>query len=384
MRPALNGVSRGRTVGWLLGAAVAAALVAGCSSSSKPKPAALEALTPQIAGRQVWQGQRLDGGVSFPLAVTAVKGRFFVAGDDGIVSAVDASSGREAWRGSAGARLSAGVGSDGRFAAVVTRKDELVVMEAGAVLWRAQLDSSVVTAPLVAGERVFVVGVDRVVHAFDALDGRRLWTLRRPGDPLTLSQAGVLAAYKDTLLVGQGPRLLGVDPLRGTVRWEVAVTSPRGTNEVERLADLVGPMSRQGSQFCVRAFQNAVGCVDAERGALQWNNNTGGVQAVGGDADFVYSADASDRITARRRSNGETAWTYERLLNRELSPPAAVGKTVVFGDFEGQLHFLARDSGTPLLRLPTDGSPIVAAPVLVDNTLLVVTQKGGLFAFRPE
>lgn len=380
----MKGTSRGRAAAWLLGAAVAAALVAGCSSSSKPKPAALEALTPQIAGRQVWQGQRLDGGVSFPLAVTAVKGRFFVAGDDGVVSAVDASSGREAWRGSAGAKLSAGVGSDGRFAAVVTRKDELVVMEAGAVLWRAQLDSSVVTAPLVAGERVFVVGVDRVVHAFDALDGRRLWTLRRPGDPLTLSQAGVLAAYKDTLLVGQGPRLLGVDPLRGTVRWEVAVTSPRGTNEVERLADLVGPMSRQGSQFCVRAFQNAVGCVDAERGALQWNNNTGGVQAVGGDADFVYSADASDRITARRRSNGETAWTYERLLNRELSPPAAVGKTVVFGDFEGQLHFLARDSGTPLLRLPTDGSPIVSAPVLVDNTLLVVTQKGGLFAFRPE
>ena len=65
-------------------------------------------------------------------------------------------------------------------------------------------------APLVAGERVFVVGVDRAVHAFDAIDGRRLWTLARPGDALTLSQPGVLAAYKDTLVVGQGALLTGV------------------------------------------------------------------------------------------------------------------------------------------------------------------------------
>jgi len=46
------------------------------------------------------------------------------------------------------------------------------------------------------------------------------------------------------LLVGQGQRLTGVDPLRGSVRWEVPLANPRGTNEVERVADLVGPLSR--------------------------------------------------------------------------------------------------------------------------------------------
>ena len=231
-------------------AAILAVLLAGCASSERAKPIALDPLTPQIAGRQVWS-QRLDA-VSFPLNVAVRAGRFHVAGDDGTVLALDAASGRELWRGNAGGKLSAGVGSDGRYAAVVTRDSELVVLDAGAVVWRAKLDSKVATAPLVAGERVFVVGVDRVVHAFDVLDGRRLWLLKRPGDALTLSQSGVLAAYQDTLLVGQGPRLLGVDPLKGTVRWEVPVTTPRGTNEVERLADLVGPASRAGSVFCVR------------------------------------------------------------------------------------------------------------------------------------
>ena len=67
------------------------------------------------------------------------------------------------WRANAGAPLAAGVGSDGRFAAVVTRDNELVVFEAGNELWRKRLTSRVTTAPLVAGERVFVMGVDRVV-----------------------------------------------------------------------------------------------------------------------------------------------------------------------------------------------------------------------------
>jgi outer membrane assembly lipoprotein YfgL len=367
--------------GSTLATALLAAALAGCAAD-KPKPAELKPLAAEIAGRQVWH-QSLSA-VSFPLAVAVKDDRFHVAGDDGTVMALEAATGKPVWSANVGAKIAAGVGSDGRFASVVTRNNDLVTLEGGNERWRAKLDAQVVTAPLVAGERVFVLGVDRVVHAYDALDGRKLWTLKRPGDALLLKQAGVLTAWKDTLLVGQGARLLGVDPLKGTVRWDVAVTSPRGTNEVERLADLIGPASRAGNSLCVRAFQNAVGCVDADRAALKWSQNGGGLLAVGGDADFVVGADASDRITARKRAAGEIAWTSDLLLNRSLSTPVVAGPTVVFGDFEGQVHFLARDSGKPLLRLPTDGSAVVGTPALSGTNMLVVTAKGGLFAFRPE
>lgn len=364
-------------------AALAAAAVLAACSADKPKPAPLPVIESPIAGHQVWNAQ-VGGGVNFPLAVTVRNGRFHLAGEDGTVLALEAATGRELWRGEVGARLSAGVGSDGRYAAVVTRANELVVLDEGKVTWRQKLESPVVTAPLVAGERVFVLGVDRTVNAFDVLDGRRLWNFKRPGDALTLSQAGMLAPFKDTLLVGQGSRLVGLDPLKGAVRWDTALTTPRGTNEVERLADLVGPASRTGSVFCMRSFQNAVGCIDAERGTLKWVQNSGGTEAVGGNDEFVFSADGSDRISARKRASGELAWSTEVLLNRSLSAPVSLGTAVVFGDMDGQLHFLAQADGKPVLRLPTDGSRIAAAPVLSDNTLLVVTRKGGVFAFRPD
>jgi outer membrane protein assembly factor BamB len=363
------------------GVAVLALCLAGCAAD-KPKPKPLEAVTPKIAGRQVWSA-RLDS-VRFPLSMVARGGSFVVASTDGTLLALDAASGRELWRTSAGAPLSAGVGSDGRFHAVVTRDNSLVTFEGTKEVWRAQLNSRVSTAPLVAGERVFVMGVDRAVHAFDAVDGKRLWTLQRPGEALTLLQIGVLTAAKDTLIAGQGPRLAGIDPLRGTLRWEVPLGSPRGSNEVERLADLVGPALRVGDKLCARSFQAAVGCVDAASGRLLWARNTGGVNAVGGDDELLFGADAGDRIVAWKTASGETAWTSERMLFRGLSAPASLGPAVVFGDFEGQVHFLDRKDGQPLLRLSTDGSQVVGMPVLSGTTLLVATRNGGFFAFRPE
>lgn len=376
------GLSQARTTARLLASLSIAVLLSGCFGGGKPKPQPLAPLTPKMTSPQAWT-QHI-GRVSFPLAVAVNGTTVTLASDDGNVMALNAESGSELWRAKAGGDIAAGVGSDGRFAAVVTREGELVVLEQGVVKWHKTMPSRVTTAPLVAGERVFVLGIDRSVQAFDVLDGRKLWTMQRPGgDPLTLSQAGVLLAVKDTLVVGQGPRLSGVDPLSGQVRWDVPVGSPRGANEIERLADLVGPATRLGNTVCVRSFQAAVGCVDADRGLSIWSKNIGGTDAVTADAGFLIAADASDRISAWT-SKGDAAWTTDRLLYRSLSSPLVVGNAVVFDDAEGTLHFLARDSGEPLLRLPTDGGPAAAQPVRVGDVMLVVTRKGGLYALRPS
>lgn len=364
---------------WLLALAT---LLAACSSTDKPKPTPLEAYTPSIAGRQVWSTS--VGSVDFPLSVAVRNGQFIAAASNGTVVALNADTGAEAWRAQAGAPLTAGVGSDGRFSAVVTRDNEVVAFDGAQLRWKQRVPARVVTAPLVAGERVFVLAVDRSVHAFDALDGRRLWVHQRPGEALTLAQAGVLLAARNEVVVGQGGRLVALDPLRGTVNWDVALATPRGSNEVERLADLIGPAVRQGDRVCARAFQNAVGCVDLVRHVLLWTRNTGGVNAVGGNADRVFGGDASDRLTAWNAVNGELAWTNERLLHRGLSGMLAVGPSVVFGDGEGQVHFLSAADGSLQLRLPTDGKPVIGTPVLSGTTLLVATRAGGLYAFRPN
>ncbi|MDQ2928011.1 MAG: outer membrane protein assembly factor BamB [Caldimonas sp.] len=361
-----------------------AASLGACSlfGPDRPKPKPLEPITAPITARQLWN-QNI-GSVQFPMTVAVNGGTLTAAASDGTVLAVEAESGKVLWRASVGSKLSAGVGSDGTVAAVVTREGELVALQAGQVKWRKTLGARVATAPLVAGGRVFVLGVDRAVQAYDAQDGAKIWQMQRAGDPLTLAFSGVIAAFKNTLVVGQGPRLAGIDPISSSVRWEVPIGSPRGANEVERLADLIGPALRTGDLFCARSFQAAVGCVDAERGRIVWTKTVGGNDAIGGDSELVFGADASDRITAWKTPDGRVAWSTEALLNRGLGAPAVIGTSVVFGDRDGTLHWLSRAKGEAQLRSSTDGSVIAVPPVVVGGVLVVVTRSGGMFAFRPS
>jgi outer membrane protein assembly factor BamB len=295
-----------------------------------------------------------------------------------------AGPGRDAGRACAGAPLAAGVGFDGTTAAVITRNNELVALAGGKEVWRQKLPALSYTAPLVAGARVFVLAADRSVAAFDGARGHRLWNQARPGDPLVLRQAGVMLPVGDTLVVGQGGRLAGLNPLNGTIRWEAPIATPRGINDVERLVDLVGSVSRQGESVCVRAFQAAVGCVDAGRGAVVWTQRSNGAEGVHGDAATVFGTEADGKVVAWRRDNGQRAWVNERLMWRNLGAPLALGRSVVVGDSTGHVHLLSREDGSLLNRLATDGSGLAAPPVLAGNTLVVVTRAGTVYGFAPE
>jgi outer membrane assembly lipoprotein YfgL len=362
--------------------ALVGALTACASGSDALKPADLGANPALLGVRTAWTSKIAP--VNFPLQVKVTGQTVALAGNDGAVFSLDARSGAVLWRAEVGAPIAAGVGSDGRFSAVVTRANELVVLEAGQVLWRAALTAQVFTAPLVAGERVFVLGADRSVAAFDARSGRKLWQQQRPGEALVLRQAGVLTAVGNTLVAGLSGHLVGMNPANGNTVWDATLAAPRGTNDIERLVDLVGGFSRQGNELCVRAFQSAVGCVDALRGSVTWKRAAAGAVGVQGDEAQVYGVESDSRVLAWQRANGQPVWTSDRLLYRKLSAPLVLGRSVVVGDATGLVHLLSRADGTPLTRLSTDGSAIEVTPVAAAGTLVVVTRNGGVYGFQPE
>ena len=351
-------------------------------SEPKPKPAELAPDPGLIGVRQAWTSR--VGQVNLPLAVNVSGETVVVAGSDGTVAALDAASGRDLWRTNVGAPIAAGVGSDGALTAVITRVNDLVALAAGREVWRQKLGAQGFTAPFVGGGRVFVLAADRSVSAFDGQSGRKLWTQQRPGEPLVLRQAGVILAVGDTLVVGQAGRLAGLNPVNGSIRWEAPIASPRGTNDIERLVDLVGRVSRVADTVCARAFQTSVGCVDTARGTVLWTKPANGFDGVHGDERNVFGSESDGKLVAWRRDNGERAWVTDRLQYRGLTAPLAVGRSVVVGDSTGLLHLLSREDGSLLTRLATDGSPIAAAPVIAGNTMIVVTRNGAIFGFVPQ
>ena len=363
------------------------ASLVGCSlfsaKNAKPKPADLGANIPLIGVVQTWSTQLGSAG-SLPVGIHVHDSSVTLASADGTVVAVDARTGSDLWRTRLNVPLTSGVGSDGRWTAVVSQGNQLVVLEAGREKWREAIAAQVFTAPLVAGERVFVLAADRTLLAFDAASGRRLWSQPRSGEALVLRQPGLLMAVGNTLVVGLSGRLVGMSPDNGLVRWESPIASPRGTNDVERLVELVAPASSVGYTVCARAFQAGVGCVDTRNAGVQWTQKSSGAQGVDGDAAALYGTQSNGSVTAWRRSDGEQSWTTQRLAYRQLTAPLLLGRSVVVGDESGLLYLLSREDGSPLTRLQTDGSGIAVHPVEADGTLVAVTRKGRIYGFRPD
>lgn len=358
--------------------------LAACSSGpKKPQPAPLEPVVPLVAAQQVWS-QNI--GAIDPLLVPVVRdGLLALANAAGEVSVLQAETGQLRWRAAAGAPMGAGVGFDGQRVALVTRDSDLVVLTPAGVAWRQRIAARVYTPPLVAGERVFVLAGDRSVSAFDARTGAALWRWTSRGtEPLVLQQAGVLTAVRNTLVAGIGGRLVGLDPDAGRVLWDTVVARTRGATEIERLVDPVGRVGRDGDVLCVRAFQAAVGCVDAVSGRTLWSQPADGAVGVQADAERVYGTEANGRVRAWRRSDGAEAWSNERLLHRGLSAPLAIGRSLAIGDAQGYVHLLARADGSLVNRFATDGTPIVEGPLAAGNTLIAVTRAGGVYAWRPQ
>lgn len=364
-------------------AVIFASILGGCSSSgNKPKPAELGSLLPLISVRQAWVSPL--GASPLPSTLTVKGDHVFIASGNGTVAQINVSTGADVWRLSLGVPLSAGMGSDGHLSAVVTQRNDLIAVVGGKEVWRQRLSAAAYTAPFVAGQRVFVLGADRTVSAFDGNTGIRLWSQNRTGEPLVLRQSGALLAVGDTLVVGLGGRMVGFNPNNGNIRWETPLAAPRGANDVERMVDLVGPVSRLGDEVCARAFQAAVGCVDAQRGRLKWTQTADGSQGLHGDDSLLLGTESDGRVVAWQRASGQRAWTYAGLLNRNLGSPLVLGRSVAVADGFGYVHLLSREDGTPMARLTTDGSPILSAPALAGDTLLALTQNGNLFAWRPQ
>lgn len=358
-------------------------LMLGCASApDRPKPTELPPSAGLVGVRLAWTA-KMDP-VDYPMSISANGDSVFIASSSGLLQSLNAQTGNILWSANVGAPILAGVGSDGRLAAVVTVDNELVVRSESQELWRQAVSAQSFTAPLVVAGRVFLLAADRSVLAFDAASGRKLWVQSRAGDSLVLRQSGVLMAVGNTLIAGLSGKLVGLNPLSGAILWEASISTPRGTNEIERLVDLVGLASRDGDVVCTRAFQSAVGCIDAIRGRVLWTKAATGSVGLTGDDQRIFGVEGNGELVAWSRADGERVWGSERLKFRRLSAPLVLGRSIVVGDDSGTVHWLSREDGTPLTRMPTDGSSLAVAPVLASGTLVVVTRNGGVFGFRPE
>ncbi len=373
----------------LLGSLLVA--VAGCSSlnpldlirpDTRPKMSPLPELKSTITVKTLWQASVGSSGPAI-FSPMVVGEDVFAAARDGTVLRLNAANGQQHWRMNAGTQLSGGVGASTTLVAVGSSEGEVIGIDAGSgsIRWRANVSSEVLASPVVAGDLVIVRSADSRVFALDAVDGRRRWVYQRAMPALTVRSSAGLVVRENVAYVGfAGGRLAAIALTNGGLRWEAAVAQPRGSTELERVADVVGLPWVAEREVCAVAYQGRVACFDIAKGQSLWARNMSSTTGLSGDARYLFITDDRGSVHALDRTNGTSFWKQDRLTLRNLTVPYPLGRQIVSADIEGQVHFMDRESGALVGRMPTDSSGVAAPIAQLPGGILLQTRSGGLFA----
>lgn len=355
------------------------------SGKAAVKPAELVEFKASASLGRVWDASVGTAGV-YAFSPATDGEAVYAAGRDGRIVKLDLASGREVWRAEAGQVLSGGVGVGEGLVLVGTPKGELLAFRAkdGTRAWSARLSGEILVPPVAAHGLVAARANDGHVSLLDSADGRLRWSAGRSLPALTLREQGHLLLTPDALFAGHaGGRISALSLKNGAPLWESNVALPRGASELERIADVVGPLSMDDKRVCAAAFQGRVACFDAVRGNALWAREVSALRGVDMDDRMVYVADEHGALLAYDKTRGTNPWKQDKLRDRRLSTPVAVAERyVATGDFQGYVHLVSTDDGAFAARAATDGSAIQGVIIPLRSGLVVQTANGGVYALK--
>ena len=294
---------------------------------------------------------------------------------NGVVSRVDASSGRRQWRYETGLAAIAGPGGNGELIVVTSRDGEVAAYRPQAKglepLWRTRVSSEIRAAPVVDRGQVLVRSVDGHLRSLSAADGSQQWLVAHRVPALSLTGNSAPLVQGDLVFAGfDDGKLLAVDRASGQTVWESTISLPRGRTEVERLVDVDGNFVMRDGVIYVATYQGRLAAVQGVSGDLLWSRPFSSFQAIAIDDQAIYLSADDSHIWAIDRRTGAAFWKQDVLHARRITAPAIVGERLVVADFEGYLHWFDKASGRLVGRIrPGDARSYVQPLVWRDRVL---------------
>jgi len=398
-----------------LGLLFAALALAACSNklSTVEPPTELKRIDAQLDAERAWRtvvGGEEEDGLLLPLAPASDGRRVYAAGRNGVVVAIDAASGEQAWetivprltRGSIESlglwnralrpiaetdrqRLSAGPGLGAGVLVVGSSDGEVAALAAadGRLLWNVALSGEVVSTPAVDGSTVVVRLVNGQLVALDAKDGSTRWIADQPVPSLSMRGGARPVIVGERVYSGfDNGKVAAYDLARGQLAWEAPLATPTGRSEIERLVDVDGMFQVTVDEVFAVAFHGRAAALDAASGRTLWQRDMSSARGLAADFLGVYVTDADGQVWALDRGNGGPLWTQADLRAREITAPVRIGDALAVGDLEGYVHLLDRETGRIVGRLRVGPTPIVAPLLAVDDLLVAQDAHGRVTAWR--
>ncbi len=146
--------------------------------------------------------------------------------------------------------------------------------QAGKLLWKSKVSSEVLSVPRVQNDVVVIRAGDSRIFGLNAADGTRKWVYERATPTLSLrSSAGVVIDSGAAYAGFAGGKLIALRVDDGKVIWETSVAQPKGSTEIERIADITSLPVVDGPLVYAVAYQGKIAAIDRASGKVVWNRD---------------------------------------------------------------------------------------------------------------
>jgi outer membrane protein assembly factor BamB len=379
---------------WFIPALAALLLLNGCSwikswgdDDDPDAPAELVEFDPTLKVGKVWSagiGKGLDkAGRQIRPAYSS--GVLYAADYKGLLMALDADSGRKRWEIKTELPFTGGPGVSDNLLLMGTENGEVFAFDAstGTQLWSATVTSEVLAAPAESDGVVVVRCIDGRVFGLDVDTGQRIWVYDHNVPLLTLRGNAPLLLRAGVAFVGyDGGQVVALKMEDGTLMWEQTLVTTEGRTELERLSDIDGQLVFIASDLLVSSYKSRLASLAADSGRLLWFKDISSATGVSVDRVNLTLSDKEGNVWLLDRRNGAETWKHDQLQRRGLTRPVFYGSFIVVGDAEGYLHWINVNDGRFAAREKIGGKGFSGPPLVVGNTLYVMTKKGNMTAFR--
>ena len=333
-------------------------------------------------------------------APVIAEGRVFVVDVEANVHAFSAETGASQWTtalsdgdANKAALFGGGASFDGGRVYATDGLGDVVALNAtdGAVVWRSKPGGPLRGAPTVANGQVYVLSQDNQLFALDQNDGKVVWTATASVETQGVFGVAAPAAASGTIVAGfSSGELNAYRYENGRTLWQDALSRTSSSTSVSSLADIdAEPVIADGRVYAVGQGGRMV-AVEIATGQRLWEQNFASITTpwLAGEWLFIVTDDA--RLVCLSRANGKVRWINQlqayRNVEKRKGPytwfgPVLAGDRLWLTNSRGQLVGTSPADGSVQVTID-NGAPFTLSPVVANQTMYVLDQKGRLSAYR--
>ena len=330
----------------------------------------------------------------------AANGTVFAMDSNAVITAHDLNGGARLWRTKTvdedldSTNVGGGLcWSNGTLYAVNGLSELLALDPAkGAVKWRHGIDVPARSAPTVADGRIFLTTIDSKLLALSADDGHQLWTYQATQSPTTVLGTAAPAVAQGFVIAGFGSgEIAALRVESGTAIWTDGLGVAQGPSTlVEFLAIRGDPVISNGQVF-VTGMGGLTIAADLLTGRRVWERRVAGANTPWIAGDWLFMVSRNQEIGAIAINEARVSWVADlpRWVDPEkkkdvitwFGPVLAGGRLIVLGSNK-QMMSVNPVNGQTISSQELSDTPSPFPPIVVDGTVLVVTEDGRLTAWR--